>query len=215
MALKQQLHQKQVQKLILAPALQQAIKLLPLTNLELIEIIDEQLSENPMLEVEEETMDSSTESEKQSESDEKEAKEEEPAEPLTKEAEEDSSSTDDSEEIESYFQEYFDDGFRPSYSQEVKEAPPLENLVSKSASLWDHLNWQADLTFYDDREKEIAQFIIGNIDEDGYLTATVAEIASAMEATVEEVEGIRDVIKKFDPVGVACVSLKETLLIHF
>jgi RNA polymerase sigma-54 factor len=214
MALKQQLHQKQVQKLILAPALQQAIKLLPLTNLELIEIIDEQLSENPMLEEEEETLDSNTEGEKQTEADEKEEKGEEVPESLAKETEEDSSPTDDSEDIESYFHEYFDDGFRPSYSQEVKEAPPLENLVSKSLSLWDHLNWQADLTFYDDKEKEIAQFIIGNIDEDGYLTASVDEIASAMETSVEEVERIRSIVKKFDPVGVACVSLKETLLIQ-
>ena len=54
MVLKQRLDQRQVQKLILAPALQQAIKLLPLTNLELIEIIDTELSQNPILEVEEE-----------------------------------------------------------------------------------------------------------------------------------------------------------------
>ncbi|MBP1661110.1 MAG: Sigma-54 factor, Activator interacting domain, partial [Candidatus Aminicenantes bacterium] len=52
--LKQRLDQRQVQKLILAPALQQAIKLLPLTNLELIEVIDEELAENPMMEIEEE-----------------------------------------------------------------------------------------------------------------------------------------------------------------
>ena len=63
MAIKQQLHQRQVQKLILAPALQQAIKLLPLTNLELIEIIDTELSENPMLEVEEETSEQKTDTE--------------------------------------------------------------------------------------------------------------------------------------------------------
>ena len=60
MALKQQLHQKQVQKLILAPALQQAIKLLPLTNLELIEIIDAELSQNPILEIEKETAEKKT-----------------------------------------------------------------------------------------------------------------------------------------------------------
>ena len=55
MALKQRLDQRQVQKLILAPALQQAIKLLPLTNLELLEVIDEELSANPLLELEEES----------------------------------------------------------------------------------------------------------------------------------------------------------------
>ena len=54
MSLKQRLDQRQVQKLILAPALQQAIKLLPLTNLELIEVIDEELSQNPMIEIEDE-----------------------------------------------------------------------------------------------------------------------------------------------------------------
>src|SRR5512147_99973 len=54
MTLRQRLDQRQVQKLILAPALQQAIKLLPLTNLELIEVIDQELSENPMIEIEDE-----------------------------------------------------------------------------------------------------------------------------------------------------------------
>ena len=67
MEMKQQLHQKQVQRLILAPALQQAIKLLPLTNLELIEIIDTELSQNPMLEIEEETIEAKPEDEKQKE----------------------------------------------------------------------------------------------------------------------------------------------------
>ena len=63
MPMKQRLDQRQVQKLILAPALQQAIKLLPMTNLELIEVIDEELSDNPMLELEEETVDKKPESE--------------------------------------------------------------------------------------------------------------------------------------------------------
>jgi len=58
MTLKQRLDQRQVQRLILAPALQQAIKLLPLTNLELIEVIDEELSQNPMIEIEDEARES-------------------------------------------------------------------------------------------------------------------------------------------------------------
>ena len=67
MALKQQLHQRQVQRLILAPALQQAIKLLPLTNLELIEIIDAELSQNPMLETQEEEAPEKQQEEKEKE----------------------------------------------------------------------------------------------------------------------------------------------------
>ncbi len=111
MELKQQLHQRQVQRLILAPALQQAIKLLPLTNLELIEIIDTELSQNPLLEVQEETApEKPEETEKESKT---EAAETEAF---------DADSLVDDKEFETYFQEYFDNGFR-SLSFEKKEAP--------------------------------------------------------------------------------------------
>jgi RNA polymerase sigma-54 factor len=211
MALKQQLQQRQVQKLILAPALQQAIKLLPLTNLDLIEIIDAELSENPMLEVEEETIEQKTDKDKQRETEEKESQPDGVPETQDKDVEVETKRTEDEEDIESYFQQHFDDGFR-SYPQETREAPPLENVPSKSITLWDHLNWQADLTFDDGKEKEIAQYIIGNINEDGYLIVSPEEIAATMETTLEEVERIQDKIKRFDPVGVACTSLKESLL---
>jgi RNA polymerase sigma-54 factor len=213
MAIKQQLQQRQVQKLILAPALQQAIKLLPLTNLELIEIIDTELSENPMLEVEEETIEQETDKEKQSEPEVKESQLDGTPESPDKETGVESQNAEDGEDIEAYFQQYFDDGFR-SYPMETKEAPPLENVVSKSISLWDHLNWQADLTFVDEKEKEIAQYIIGNINEDGYLIVSPEELAVTMETSLEKVERIREKIKRFDPVGVACLSLKETLLVQ-
>ena len=211
MAIKQQLQQRQVQKLILAPALQQAIKLLPLTNLELIEIIDAELSENPMLEVEEETIEQKTDKDKQSETEERESHREDVPATQDKDVEVETKPSEDVEDIESYFQQYFDDGFR-SYPQETREAPPLENVVSKSITLWDHLNWQADLTFVDAKEIEIAQYIIGNINEDGYLIVSLEEIADTMETTLEEVERIQDKVKRFDPVGVACTSLKDSLL---
>jgi RNA polymerase sigma-54 factor len=212
MALKLQLHQKQMQKLILAPALQQAIKLLPLTNLELIEIIDEELSQNPVLEVEEET------TEKKSEGSEEEGADKEGAEKgkeIKKEMEEDvlddSQAGNEDQEIEAYFQQYFDEGFR-SLSYEKRESIALENIVSKGQSLWDHLNWQANLTFFDEKDKEIAQYIIGNINEDGYLTASFEEIARAMDTTEERVGQVQDKIKKFDPVGVGSLSIQEALL---
>jgi len=186
---------------------------LPLTNLELIEIIDTELAENPMLEVEEETIEQKTDKEKQDESDEKESQSEGNPESQDKESEVESQNTEDGEDIEAYFQQYFDDGFR-SYPQETREAPPLENVVSKSITLWDHLNWQADLTFVDEKEKEIALYIIGNINEDGYLIVSLEEIVSAVETSLEEVERVREKIKKFDPVGVACLSLKESLLVQ-
>lgn len=203
MALKQQLHQRQVQRLILAPALQQAIKLLPLTNLELIEIIDAELSQNPMLETQEEEA-----PEKQQEETEK----ENPAEAAESEAY-DAESLIEDKEFETFFQEYFDDGFR-SLSFEKKEAPMLENFVSRSLSLWDHLDWQANLTFFDPKEKEIAQYIIGNINEDGYLTVSPDELCASTGADLEQVEAIREKIKNFDPVGVGSLSLQESLLVQ-
>ncbi len=224
--LKQRLDQRQVQKLILAPALQQAIKLLPLTNLELIEVIDAELAENPMMELEEEaeTGPAETAVEQASENTEPEAGEpEKAAEELPeRDAEapdealdigEPPTSPDEVEKIsaEASFQDYLDDGFRPNFG-EKREAVSLENTLSRSPSLWDHLNWQASLTFFEPEEREIAQFIIGNIDDDGYLGSPVEEIARLGRADPEKVEAIRQRIKTFDPVGVASLDLREALL---
>lgn len=201
MLIKQQLHQKQVQRLVLAPALQQAIKLLPLTNLELIEIIDEELSENPMLEVKEETADENG-GDNHSERKEDKDKTQDLDDPLQ---------IDDDKDFEKYFQEYFDNRFR-SYSIEKKEAPAYENFVSKSTTLWDHLNWQANLTFFNDDEKEIARYIIGNVNEDGYLTESLEEISKEMGASLDDIELIREKIKRFDPIGIGSLTLQEVLL---
>jgi len=201
MFIKQQLHQKQVQRLVLAPALQQAIKLLPLTNLELIEIIDEELSKNPMLEVKEETADENG-GDKQSERKEDKDKTQDLDDPLQ---------IDDDKDFEKYFKEYFDNRFR-SYSIEKKEAPAYENFVSNSTTLWDHLNWQANLTFFNDDEKEIARYIIGNVNEDGYLTVSLEEIRKEMGASLDDIEVIREKIKQFDPIGIGSLTLQEVLL---
>ncbi|MGD9344997.1 MAG: RNA polymerase factor sigma-54 [Candidatus Aminicenantes bacterium] len=209
--MKQQLHQKQVQKLILAPALQQAIKLLPLTNLELIEIIDTELSQNPMLEIEDETADVKGEEEKSQEKSEEEkdlAKDDDIAsssdttEPKKEEEDQD---------LEAYFQEYFDNSMR-SYFVEKREVPDFENFVSKKDTLWDHLEWQSNLTFYEEEDRLIAQHIIGNINEDGYLVSTVDEIVSATGASEEKVNEVREKIKRFDPIGIGSMDLKEALL---
>lgn len=203
--MKQRLDQRQVQKLILAPALQQAIKLLPMTNLELIEVIDEELSENPLLELEGESTDRQTEAAENgvaaepNKGEEREAASEEPA-----GSEEDAA-------FESYFQEYFDDGFRQP-QQEKREIPALENTLAETTSLWDHLDWQANLTFHDPVERDIAERIIGNVNDDGYLIVPPPELAEAVGVPLERVEGVRRKIMAFDPVGVAALDLKECLL---
>jgi RNA polymerase sigma-54 factor len=208
--MKQRLDQRQVQKLILAPALQQAIKLLPMTNLELIEVIDEELSDNPMLEIEEEIEEKKSETEEGADPETgAEAAKEEAFEP----AADDAGPPADGEEreFETYFQEYFDDGFR-SQPQERYEGPTLEATLPGPATLWDHLGWQANLTFLEADEREAAERIIGNINEDGYLVQPPAELAEAAGLPIETIEAVRAKIKMFDPVGVGSLDLRECLL---
>lgn len=204
MALKQRLDQRQVQKLILAPALQQAIKLLPLTNLELIEVIDEELSANPLLELEEESPEVKSVEETPAASS---SSEDLPA-GTAGEAEE---SLAEDREFESYFQEYIDDDFRAGPA-EPPEAPNIENMISQSASLWDHLTWQANLTFFDPLDREIAERIIGNINDDGYLTSSLDEIGLSVGAPIERVRDVQAKILQFDPVGCGSLDLKECLM---
>jgi RNA polymerase sigma-54 factor len=217
--LKQRLDQRQVQKLILAPALQQAIKLLPLTNLELIEVIDSELAQNPVLEVEEfETAPASRsrqvdlktpaaspgapDGEKGEAARAEEREREEPAE---------GEREDFGQEFA--FQDYLDSR-SGSFRGEARDAPPIENTLTKRSSLWDHLNWQANLTFFDAREKEIAELIIGNINEEGYLKATVEELAAQAKTDAETVERIRQEILFLDPVGIGSLNLQEALLVQ-
>jgi RNA polymerase sigma-54 factor len=201
MALKQQLNQKQVQKMVLAPALQQAIKLLPLTNLEIIEVIDEELSENPMLEIKEESVKEGQESQNDKEQD-------------SDSSEKDGlMETDEDKEFDAMYEQYFDNRFN-SFSLEKKDTPDYESFVTQAPSLWERLDWQANMTFFDDKEKEIAQYIIGNIDEDGYLVTSLEDVSDSVDASREKVEKVRKKIMKFDPIGVGSLFLKEALLVQ-
>ena len=213
MTLKQRLDQRQVQKLILAPALQQAIKLLPLTNLELIEVIDEELAQNPMIEIEDEAREGAAKDSETKDAEEAGVKNRDSVlEGLSLESTEPKITGDTPEDnFLAGFQDYLDEGFRPHFT-ESREAVSLENTISRAPSLWDNLNWQATLTFFTDEERETAQFIIGNIDEDGYLTSTVEEIARLSQTTPEKVEAVRARIKTFEPVGCGSLDLREALL---
>ncbi len=213
MTLRQRLDQRQVQKLILAPALQQAIKLLPLTNLELIEVIDEELSQNPMIEIEGEAREGKAKDSETVAAEEAGVKNKEGLlEGLSLESTEPKMSGETADDnFLAGFQEYLDDGFRPHFT-ESRDAVSLENTISRTPSLWDHLNWQATLTFFEAADLEVAQFIVGNINEDGYLTTAVDEVARLSQTTPEKVEAVRDKIKTFDPVGCGSLDLREALL---
>src|ERR1051325_3777299 len=184
MALEQKLHLKLSQKLIMTPSLQQAIKLLQLSKLELQEVLNQELLENPLLE---ETAEEAAKAEEaEAEAQEKTQTEEEAkaAEPQ-KEKEKDSF---DEIDYDAYFQDYIEYGYNPRGMGEEHEEFPIENTLTRPPNLTDHLTWQLSMSDCSPRVKEIGAFIIGNIDEDGYLRATDEEIMVAGGFEAEEVE---------------------------
>src|SRR5215208_813258 len=198
MAIQQKLHTKLVQKLILTPSLQQAIKLLPMSTLELADLLNQEMVENPLLEeVETEELQPAEQQQQQ----------EKPADQQPA----DKGDAWDDADYEYFFGDYLDDGYRSRTPSEVKELPPIENTLSTAASLSDHLLWQLSLQTDDDKLKEIGSAIIGNLDDDGYLVASVEEIAAMGEWPVADVERALQHVQTFDPIGVAARDLQECL----
>jgi RNA polymerase sigma-54 factor len=138
MAIQQKLHTKLVQKLILTPSLQQAIKLLPMSTLELADLLNQEMVENPLLE---EVPTEELQPAEQQQQQEKPA-DQQPA---------DKGDAWDDADYEYFFGDYLDDGYRSRTPSEVKELPPIENTLSTAASLSDHLLWQLSLQTDDDR----------------------------------------------------------------
>src|SRR5437899_7611850 len=213
MALEQKLNLRMSQRLIMTPSLQQAIKLLQMTKLELQEEVTQELTENPLLE---EVGEGVVETEKP-EADEPTAAVEPPGEAPEAEASP-GEEKDSFEEIdyEAYFQDYMDMSYSPQFraESEEQEARPLDAVLSKPQSLSDHLLWQLDMTIVSPRQKEIGRAIIGNLNEDGYLQASPEEIAAMGPYSAEEVELALHLIQEFDPTGVGARDLKECLLIQ-
>ena len=200
MAISQRLHVKLAQKLILTPSLQQAIKLLPMSTLELSELLNQEMVENPMLE------EVPTE-----ELQPVEATQEKPEE---KPPDKEKTDTWDDQDYEYFFGEYLDDGYRPSAPTEVKELPPIENTLSTAASLSDHLLWQLSMQTDEPLTRDIGEAIVGNLDDDGQLVATVEELAAMGPWPVEDVERTLALVQTFDPIGVAARDLQECLLLQ-
>ena len=175
MAIQQRLHTKLVQKLILTPSLQQAIKLLPMSTLELSDLLNQEMVENPLLE--------EVPTEELQPAEQQQAEKPEAEKPATEKTD----SWDDAD-YEYFFGDYLDDGYRSRTPSEVKELPPIENTLSTTGSLSDHLLWQLSLQTSDDQLREIGRAIIGNLDDDGYLVASVEEVAAMGEWPVADVE---------------------------
>ena len=200
MAIQQKLQTKLAQKLILTPALQQAIKLLPMSTLELADLLTQEVVENPLLEEipTEELQATETPVEEKAED---------------KTAAEKTDAWEDAD-YDYFFGEYLDDGYRPRMQQEVRELPPIENTLSTSSSLTDHLEWQLSLQTDVEAIREIGEAIIGNLDDDGYLVASVDEIAAMGPWPIEDVEKALRLVQSFDPIGVAARDLQECLMLQ-
>ena len=197
MGIQQKLHTKLVQKLILTPSLQQAIKLLPMSTLELADLLNQEMVENPLLEeVPTEELQP--------------AEQQQPEKPEAQTATDKADAWDDAD-YEYFFGDYLDDGYRSRTPSEVKELPPIENTLSTAASLSDHLMWQLSLQTEDEKLKEIGGAIVGNLDDDGYLVASVEEIAAMGDWPVADVERALQHVQTFDPIGVAARDLQECL----
>lgn len=198
MALEQRADLRLTQKLALTPQLQLQLKLLQLPQLELSQYIQLELMENPMLELDEDFENIQ----------EKEQTVEESDEPLA---------VDKLEKImiDDYFTERADDGRDLGYfNPGIEEKPSFELFYSTTDDLWQHLLWQLRLSKAPDKIRVVAEMVIGNIDEDGYLKATEEEIAKMSETDIESVKKAIEVVQGFDPAGVGARNLKECLILQ-
>ncbi len=203
------------QRLIMTPQLQQAIKLLQLSRLELQQSLTQHLLENPLLDemqadteegeslVNEEKVENQAALEGQDRSD-----------PAVETREEQGSPEEFSA---SGWEEYFGRDQRSGaseYSSAQDEFPSYEQTVAKATSLEEHLLWQLSLSGLSDREKELGRLIIGNLDDDGYLRISLAEVVAGTDFAESEVESVLKDIQTFDPTGVGARDLPECLLLQ-
>ena len=162
MALELKQHLKMAQQLVMTPQLQQAIKLLQLSRLELKDYIAEELESNPLLEAD-----------------------------AAPPAEKDPASEEAAEQLkyrwESYLETYGQDN-TPYYEDD--ERPSLEATTSKKEGLYEHLLWQIRMSDMDENERELAIFIIGNLDNNGYFTMDTEAVMAATAADRETIEKV-------------------------
>jgi RNA polymerase sigma-54 factor len=209
MALEQKLSLKLAQKLVMTPSLQQAIKLLQMTRMELDTLLTQELVENPVLEESTEITEEETPAEEV-------AAPEAPANGEELNHEQSMENID----LDAYFGDYWE-GSGASSMMEEREEPPLENSLRREADLYDHLLWQLHMAEVAPRQREIGELIIGNLSPDGFLMADLEEIRAMGDRpgeerhyTMEEVEDALRLIRSFDPPGIACVNLRESLLLQ-
>ncbi|MBD3180102.1 MAG: RNA polymerase factor sigma-54 [Candidatus Latescibacteria bacterium] len=191
MEMKMGMHTKMQQRLVMTPRLQQALKLLQMPTLELQQVLKQEILQNPLLEEEEEL---------------KEMEEKEKEEENEEEEEEDT-------DWEDVFETAFGMGGTGSEEREEKEEM-LERVPVARQSFSDHLLSQLRLATDDDFILEVGEYIIGNLDESGYLPLEISDIARTFSAEENRVKEVLDLIQTFDPAGVGARNLQECLLLQ-
>lgn len=198
--LRQQL--KLSQQLVMTPQLQQAIKLLQLSRVELLETVQQELLENPFLEESSITDDASLEQREES----REAPKEEVYDrELAKDA-----------DWEDYLGEFASTP-RLSQSREfelAEEISPLEARYAAKPTLEGHLFWQLRLSSLTEEQKAIGEVIIGNLSSAGYLQASIDEVADMAQVAPEAVLPVLEKVQLFDPIGVAARDARECLMVQ-
>ncbi len=200
MAIELQQNLRLQQQLIMTPQLQMAIKLLQLSKLELVEMIQQEIETNPTLEDShivsaEEDIDKTD------------------IEPVrTKEVTIDEK-FDNYLDWHNYLDEFSSTG-KIHYESEKKDATDLEAFTTNKTSLADHLRWQLLMTQPSPEDENIGSQIIGNINKDGYLDISVEEIAETSNYSPEKIHQVLTLMQSFDPPGVCAADLRECLLLQ-
>jgi len=209
--LKQQL--KLTQQLVMTPQLQQAIKLLQLSRLELVDVVQQELQENPVLE---DTGDLGETPEAEAELP-AEIRDDVEAPPAETAPADDGAPADapDDKFGELDWRNYTDP--LPSSGGGVRtddDRPSFEATLTRRPSLADHLEWQLQLSPLEEDERRAVPYVLGNLDEHGYLRATVEELSKSSSLPEAVIEATLRKVQSLDPPGVAARDLRECLLIQ-
>ncbi len=211
MALEIRQNLKLSQQLVITPQLQQAIKLLQLSRMELLEMVHGELLENPVLEEEPEEEDCRAQElavkEHQSEETTPEKRNDTEQEVLLQKEGEFKEPQDF--DWENYLNTY---NAPEHISSGLEELPSYENTLSRKETLHDHLFWQLRFSDLPEDEEEIGTLLVGSVNDDGYLQDPLEEIAEKAQVTLEKVEAVLKKIQQFDPLGVASRNLQECLI---
>jgi len=195
--------QQQRLQMVLAPQLRQSLELLQVPVLELQAMVQKEIQENP-------TLEEKLQAEDPVEIEPSNGEEENPAELEFKEEYEILSRLDD--EWKDYFRQS-QTTYQHSAADEARREFFL-NSISQTVSLQEHLLNQLSLAELEDGDRRIGEMLVGSINDDGYLTTTLAEMSSTTGYTIAEIDAVLKVIQDFDPVGIGAADLRSCLLLQ-